>query len=70
MSGPHSGYTVGDVESGLRHLRDVLSVASEIQFQLGIGETDDRVDTLLWLADGIARAVYSFNEELRERSST
>lgn len=70
MSLPHSGYTVGDVESGLRHLRDVLSVASEIQFQLAIGEKDDRVDTLLWLADGIARAVYSFHEERGEGGNT
>lgn len=57
-----SAYAVDDLESGLRHLRDTLSVACEIQFQLMRGETDDRVDSLLWIANGIAKAVYRFSE--------
>lgn len=57
-----SAYTVDDLESGLRHLRDTLSVTCEIQFQLPEGEADSRVDSLLWIANGIARAVYRFHE--------
>lgn len=56
------GYTVDDLESGLRHLRDVLSVVCEIQFDLPIGKTDDRIDSLLWIANGMAKAVYQYNE--------
>lgn len=55
------GYTVDDLESGLRHLKDVLSVACEIQFGRSAGETDSRVDSLLWIADSIAKAVYEYH---------
>jgi len=55
------GYTVDDLESGLRHLKDVLSVACEIQFGQSAGETDSRVDSLLWIADSIAKAVHEYH---------
>lgn len=64
-----SGYIVDDLESGLRHLRDTLSVACEIQFQLAQGETDDRVDSLLWIARGIAESVYRFNDARQQREA-
>lgn len=57
-----TAYTVDDLESGLRHLRDTLSVICEIQFQLQQGDTDDRVDSLLWIANDIAKAVHRFSE--------
>lgn len=55
-------YTVDDLESGLRHLNHLMSAICEIQFQLSPGEADDRVDSLLWIARGIAVEVYRFAE--------
>ncbi|PWJ73854.1 hypothetical protein C7441_12538 [Pseudaminobacter salicylatoxidans] len=55
------GYTVDDLESGLRHLKDVLSVACDIKFGLPAGEVDNRVDSLLWIAGGIAKAVHEYH---------
>lgn len=62
-----SAYAVGDMESGLRHLKDLLSVMCTIQFELPAGEVDSRVDSLLFIADGVATAVYGYHETLCER---
>jgi hypothetical protein len=56
-----STYTVDDTESGLRHLKDLLSVICQINLELAPDETDSRIDSLLWLADDIVKAVYLYH---------
>ena len=55
------GYAVDDLESGLRHLKDLLSVICTTHFEMPAGKCDERVDSLLWMADGIAQAVYKYH---------
>ncbi|MGB3897010.1 MAG: hypothetical protein WA973_00470 [Mesorhizobium sp.] len=57
-----STYAVDDTESGLRHLKDLLSVICCLQFELAQGETDSRIDSPLWIADDLAQAVYKHHE--------
>jgi hypothetical protein len=57
-----STYTVDDTESGLRHLKDLLSVICQINLELAPDETDSRIDSLLWIANDIAKAVHGHHE--------
>lgn len=57
-----SRYVVDDLESGLRNLKDILSVACCLQIELSPGQYDSRVSSLLWVADDLAGAVYRFHE--------
>ncbi|WP_288427141.1 hypothetical protein [uncultured Agrobacterium sp.] len=63
-----SKYTVDTVEDGCRHLNDLLSVMSEIQFGLGPTETDKRLDSFLWLAIDISDGIQTKIEEEGEEN--
>jgi hypothetical protein len=53
-----STYTEVDMESDLRHLKDLLSVICHLQFELAPDQTDSRIDSLLWIANDLAKAAY------------
>lgn len=47
-------WKVTDLNSDLHRLSALINVICELQFELALGETDPRVDDLLWIAREIA----------------
>lgn len=56
-------YKVDTVEGGVRNLCALISVVCEIQFNLGAGERDERIDSLLWIARDLAEGVATASED-------
>jgi hypothetical protein len=56
-------YIVSQVGSSVGHLNDLLSVMCELQFGLAQGETDPRVESLLWLARDVSEGI---NDKIEE----
>jgi len=53
-------YTVDDLDSGLNHLNDLISVICELTFELPLGETDNRISSLLWIARDLSEGLVDF----------
>lgn len=47
-------YTVDSLEHGIDNLATLISVICDIRFERTLGEDDERVDRLLWVARDIA----------------
>ncbi|EXL08742.1 hypothetical protein [Aquamicrobium defluvii] len=43
-------WKVADFNSDLHRVSDLISVICELRFELPVGEDDNRVDSLLWVA--------------------
>jgi hypothetical protein len=56
-------YIVSEVGSSVGHLNDLLNVMCELQFGLAQGETDPRVESLLWIARDISNGI---NDKIEE----
>lgn len=60
-----SSYRVEEVHAGLTNLVDLIDVICEIRFNLGCGEGDRRLGSLLWIARDLAEGVLEREEETR-----
>ncbi|KQQ70890.1 hypothetical protein ASF70_18760 [Rhizobium sp. Leaf321] len=56
-------YFVAEVGSSVGHLNDLLNVMCELQFGLAQGETDPRVESLLWIARDLSNGI---NDKIEE----
>ena len=53
-----AAYTVDDVEIAARSLNDLMSIICEVQFELPAGGTDERINSLLWIARDLSEGLY------------
>ena len=60
-------YIVAEVGSSVGHLNDLLNVMCELQFGLAQGETDSRVESLLWIARDLSNGI---NDKIEEGYAT
>lgn len=56
-------YTIDSLEGGIHSLSALLSVICDIRFELAIGENDERVDRLLWVARDVAEGLEHLYQE-------
>jgi len=50
-------WKVHDLDGDLNRLNQLLEALCDIQFNLRIGETDPRVDSLLWIAREMSNGI-------------